>query len=139
MAAYEKTLACGATTLPPQGETGDDVTGETRAGYSAQGRGLDFCAPSSRVRSPQRPEDGGTQAATFAGGGIRGTAPLVVTYSRRAGSAGPRRVLSTLGERKLRPEDVAHAVGYFLDDRSAFVTGQVLYVCGGLTVGLAGA
>lgn len=37
------------------------------------------------------------------------------------------------------PEDVAHAVGYFLDDRSAFVTGQVLYVCGGLTVGLAGA
>jgi NAD(P)-dependent dehydrogenase (short-subunit alcohol dehydrogenase family) len=35
------------------------------------------------------------------------------------------------------PEDVAHAVSFFLDSRSAFVTGQTLYVCGGLTVGLA--
>lgn len=36
------------------------------------------------------------------------------------------------------PEDVAHAVAYFLDARSGFVTGQVLYVCGGMTVGVAG-
>lgn len=35
------------------------------------------------------------------------------------------------------PDDVAHAAGFFLDDRSGFVTGQVLYVCGGLTVGSA--
>lgn len=35
------------------------------------------------------------------------------------------------------PEDVAHAVSYFLDDRSSFVTGQTLYVCGGVTVGSA--
>ena len=35
-----------------------------------------------------------------------------------------------------RPEDVAHAAGFFLDDRAGFVTGQVLYVCGGLTVGV---
>jgi 3-oxoacyl-[acyl-carrier protein] reductase len=34
------------------------------------------------------------------------------------------------------PEDVAHAVSYLLDARSGFVTGQTLYVCGGLTVGL---
>jgi NAD(P)-dependent dehydrogenase (short-subunit alcohol dehydrogenase family) len=34
------------------------------------------------------------------------------------------------------PEDVAHAAGYFLDERSGFVTGQTLYVCGGLTVGV---
>ena len=33
------------------------------------------------------------------------------------------------------PEDVAHAVSYLLDDRSGFVTGQTLYVCGGMTVG----
>ncbi|MGE0717657.1 MAG: SDR family oxidoreductase [Alphaproteobacteria bacterium] len=32
------------------------------------------------------------------------------------------------------PEDVAGAVAYFLDRRSGFVTGQVLYVCGGMTV-----
>jgi NAD(P)-dependent dehydrogenase (short-subunit alcohol dehydrogenase family) len=37
------------------------------------------------------------------------------------------------------PEDVSHAVSFLLDDRSSFVTGQVLYVCGGLTVGLSGA
>lgn len=33
------------------------------------------------------------------------------------------------------PDDVAHAVSYMLDSRSGFVTGQVLYVCGGLTIG----
>ncbi|MGH1331057.1 MAG: SDR family oxidoreductase [Paracoccaceae bacterium] len=37
------------------------------------------------------------------------------------------------------PEDVAHAASYLLDARSGFVTGQVLYVCGGMTVGAAGA
>lgn len=36
------------------------------------------------------------------------------------------------------PGDVAHAVSYLLDARSGFVTGQVLYVCGGMTVGVAG-
>jgi len=33
-------------------------------------------------------------------------------------------------------DDVAHAVGFFLDERSGFITGQTLYVCGGLTVGI---
>lgn len=33
------------------------------------------------------------------------------------------------------PEDVAQAVSYLLDRRSGFVTGQTLYVCGGMTVG----
>jgi NAD(P)-dependent dehydrogenase (short-subunit alcohol dehydrogenase family) len=37
------------------------------------------------------------------------------------------------------PEDIAHAASFLLDARSGFVTGQVLYVCGGLTVGAAGA
>lgn len=36
------------------------------------------------------------------------------------------------------PDDIAHAVSYFLDERSGFTTGQVLYVCGGMTVGVAG-
>lgn len=35
------------------------------------------------------------------------------------------------------PADVAHAVSFLLDERSGFVTGQVLYVCGGMTVGAA--
>jgi NAD(P)-dependent dehydrogenase (short-subunit alcohol dehydrogenase family) len=34
------------------------------------------------------------------------------------------------------PDDVAHAINFFLDDRSGFVTGQTLFVCGGMTIGL---
>lgn len=33
------------------------------------------------------------------------------------------------------PEDVAQAVAFLLDRRSGFVTGQTVYVCGGMTVG----
>ena len=36
-----------------------------------------------------------------------------------------------------RPEDVAHAVAYFMDKRCGFVTGQTHFVCGGLTIGSA--
>ena len=36
-----------------------------------------------------------------------------------------------------QPEDIANAVAFFLDGRSGYVTGQVMYVCGGLTVGSA--
>ena len=31
----------------------------------------------------------------------------------------------------------SHAADYFLDERAGFVTGQVLYVCGGMTIGVA--
>jgi NAD(P)-dependent dehydrogenase (short-subunit alcohol dehydrogenase family) len=34
-----------------------------------------------------------------------------------------------------QPADVAHAVRFFVDERAAFTTGQVLYVCGGTSVG----
>lgn len=36
-----------------------------------------------------------------------------------------------------RPEEVAHAAAYFMDERCGFVTGQTHYVCGGLTIGAA--
>lgn len=42
--------------------------------------------------------------------------------------------MGRLGE----PEDVANAVAFFLDERSGFVTGQVLYVCGGVTLARGG-
>ncbi len=32
-------------------------------------------------------------------------------------------------------EDIANAAGFFLDDKAGFVTGQVLYVCGGTSLG----
>lgn len=33
------------------------------------------------------------------------------------------------------PEDVANAVSFFCEDRASFITGQTLFVCGGVTVG----
>ncbi len=35
------------------------------------------------------------------------------------------------------PAEVAHAVDFFMHERASFITGQVLHVCGGMTVGLA--
>ncbi|MEL6660137.1 MAG: SDR family oxidoreductase [Bacteroidota bacterium] len=34
-----------------------------------------------------------------------------------------------------QPADVAHATSFFLNTESGFVTGQTMYVCGGITVG----
>jgi len=42
--------------------------------------------------------------------------------------------VARLGE----PLDIANAVAFFLDERSGFVTGQVLYVCGGITLARSG-
>ncbi len=51
-----------------------------------------------------------------------------------------RAIVDAIPVRRMgEPEDVAQAVSFFLDARSGFVTGQVLYVCGGLTIGNAGA
>lgn len=33
------------------------------------------------------------------------------------------------------PEEVAHAIAFFVEEGAAFTTGQLLHVCGGLTVG----
>jgi 3-oxoacyl-[acyl-carrier protein] reductase len=34
-----------------------------------------------------------------------------------------------------KPSEVAHAVNFFASEEAGFVTGQTLYVCGGMTVG----
>lgn len=36
-----------------------------------------------------------------------------------------------------RPDEVAHAAAYFLDERCGFVTGQTHFVCGGISIGAA--
>lgn len=36
------------------------------------------------------------------------------------------------------PDDIANAALFLLDRKSGFITGQVLYVCGGMTLGVAG-
>lgn len=54
------------------------------------------------------------------------------------GASKTKRILETipLGRMGL-PSEVAHIVASLLDMRAGFVTGQVVYVCGGMTVGLA--
>jgi NAD(P)-dependent dehydrogenase (short-subunit alcohol dehydrogenase family) len=48
------------------------------------------------------------------------------------GSARRQQVLSSLPMGRLAsPQDVANAVAFFLDERSGYVTGQTLFVCGG--------
>ncbi|GAB3726415.1 SDR family oxidoreductase [Nocardiopsis nanhaiensis] len=55
------------------------------------------------------------------------------------GSARTRAILDSVPVGRMgTPEDVAHSAAYLLDERSGFVTGQTVYVCGGITVGLSG-
>lgn len=60
--------------------------------------------------------------------------------SNPPGSPKTRAIIDGIPVKRIgEPDDVAHAVGFFTAQASSFVTGQVLYVCGGLTVGNAGA
>jgi 3-oxoacyl-[acyl-carrier protein] reductase len=52
------------------------------------------------------------------------------------GSEQQRKLADSIPVRRLgQPEDVARAVAFFADPQNSFVTGQVLYVCGGTSVG----
>lgn len=68
-----------------------------------------------------------------------GPGPIATELFTRANDpARTRAIVESVPVRRIgRPDDVAHAATFFLDERSGFVTGQVLYVCGGLTVGVA--
>ena len=72
-----------------------------------------------------------------------GPGPIRTELFERANPPGAPRTQAIIDAVPVRrvgePQDVAHAVSYLLDARSGFVTGQVLYVCGGMTVGAAGA
>lgn len=48
-----------------------------------------------------------------------------------------KQIMATIPVKRMgKPEDIAHAVASLIDDRAGYITGQVLYVCGGMTVGL---
>ena len=54
------------------------------------------------------------------------------------GSPGTEKIIQDIPVKRIgRPEDIANAVSFFLSDASGYVTGQTLYVCGGLSVGAA--
>ena len=47
-----------------------------------------------------------------------------------------RALVRTIPLKRLgKPDDIAHAVGFFLSDEASFITGQTLFVCGGMSVG----
>ncbi len=70
-----------------------------------------------------------------------GPGPIATELFRRANpdnSPRTRAIVEGVPVRRLgTPDDIAHAAAFFLDERAGFTTGQVIYVCGGMTVGLA--
>ena len=53
------------------------------------------------------------------------------------GAPATQRILASIPLGRIgQPEEVAHLVASLLDSRAGFTTGQVVYVCGGMTVGL---
>ena len=48
-----------------------------------------------------------------------------------------KQIMETIPVKRMgTPDDIAHAVASLIDERAGYITGQVLYVCGGMTVGL---
>ena len=54
------------------------------------------------------------------------------------GSEARRKIVGAIPVDRIgTPKEVAAACAYFLSDEAGYTTGQVLYVCGGLSVGQA--
>jgi 3-oxoacyl-[acyl-carrier protein] reductase len=70
-----------------------------------------------------------------------GPGPIATDLFSRANpddSPRTRAIVESVPVRRIgTPEDVAHEAFFFLSERAGFVTGQTLYVCGGMTVGVA--
>lgn len=102
----------------------------TRSAYAATKAGMIGLA---RTWALELAADGIT-VNVVAPGPIRGTemfhqiVPAESEREARLAAAVPVQRLGT-------PEDVARAVAFFADPAAGFVTGQVLYVCGGASIG----
>ena len=88
-----------------------------------------------------------TWALELAGAGITvnaiGPGPIATelfTSGNPPGAPKTIKIIENIPVKRMgQPEDIAHTAAYLLDDRTSFVTGQMLYVCGGMTVGLSNA
>ncbi|RWA54825.1 hypothetical protein AU476_08820 [Cupriavidus sp. UYMSc13B] len=67
--------------------------------------------------------------------------PIATELFRKSNPEGAeqtKRILASITVKRMgTPEDVARAAMFFLSPDNGFVTGQVLYVCGGTTLGVA--
>jgi NAD(P)-dependent dehydrogenase (short-subunit alcohol dehydrogenase family) len=85
-----------------------------------------------------------TLALELAANGITvnaiGPGPIATELFQSAnppGAPATQRILDSVPLGRIgQPEEVAHIVASLLDQRAGFTTGQVVYVCGGMTVGL---
>jgi NAD(P)-dependent dehydrogenase (short-subunit alcohol dehydrogenase family) len=102
----------------------------TRSAYSATKAGMIGMARTWALELAAE----GITVNVVAPGPIRGTemfhevVPAESEREKKLAAAIPVQRLGT-------PEDVARAVDFFVDPAASFVTGQVLYVCGGASVG----
>ena len=86
-----------------------------------------------------------TLAMELGGDGITvnaiGPGPIATDLFRNSnpdGAPQTQRIINSIVVKRLgTPEDVARAAMFFLSPDNGFVTGQMLYVCGGTTLGVA--
>ena len=78
----------------------------------------------------------GPQGEQVAAGIVNVTRPNAQTTRVQQGSDKEKALAASVPVRRLgESADVARAVTFFADPANSFVTGQVLYVCGGTSVG----
>ncbi|MFQ3789592.1 SDR family NAD(P)-dependent oxidoreductase [Halomonas sp. A29] len=132
-------LVCTQALLPGmrQRRHGRIVINASRVVLGKEARSL-YSATKGALQSMAR-----TWALELAGDGITvncvAPGPIATTAfweNNPPDSERARRIIDNIPAQRMgQPEDVAQAVSFFCDERSGFVTGQTLFVCGGVSVG----
>ncbi|WPB58363.1 SDR family NAD(P)-dependent oxidoreductase [Xylophilus sp. GOD-11R] len=134
-------IACVQALLPAMraAKFGRIVSISSRAALG-KGERIAYAATKAGVHGLVR-----TLALELAADGITanaiGPGPIATELFERVnppGAPSTQRIIDTIPLRRMgQPAEVAHLVASLLDRRAGYTTGQVLYVCGGMTVGLA--
>jgi 3-oxoacyl-[acyl-carrier protein] reductase len=132
-------LVCTQALLPGMRERhhGRVVMNASRVVLGKEARSL-YSATKGALQSMAR-----TWALELAGDGITvncvAPGPIATTafwQNNPPDSERARRIVDNIPVQRMgQPEDVAQAVSFFCDAQSGFITGQTLFVCGGVTVG----